>query len=135
MATLERDGVQIHYSIHGIGRSRAPILLTHGFGASGAMWDPNLEALTEARRVLTWDMRGHARSEAPEDPQAYGLEQTLGDMRFRRRVVCGAWRLANAGGPASGHAVRGSGCHRRSRRCVGDDDGARWLRGEADLPR
>jgi pimeloyl-ACP methyl ester carboxylesterase len=80
MPILARDGVRLHYSVHGTDRSRPPILLTHGFGASGAMWEPNLEALTDDRRVLTWDMRGHARSEAPKDPRAYGLEQSLGDM-------------------------------------------------------
>jgi pimeloyl-ACP methyl ester carboxylesterase len=80
MPILARDGVRLHYSVHGTDRSRPPILLTHGFGASGAMWEPNLEALTDGRRALTWDMRGHASSEAPEDPRAYGLEQSLGDM-------------------------------------------------------
>ena len=80
MATLEREGVALHYTIHGSDRSRSPILATHGFGASGAMWEPNLEALTDSRRVLTWDMRGHAQSQAPADPQAYGVEQSLGDM-------------------------------------------------------
>ena len=80
MATLEREGVGLHYTIYGSDRSRPPILLTHGFGASGAMWEPNLEALTVGRRVLTWDMRGHAQSEAPADPRAYGVEQSLGDM-------------------------------------------------------
>lgn len=81
MATLEREGVHLHYTIHGSDRSRPPILMTHGFGASGAMWEPNLEALRSGRRVVTWDMRGHAQSDAPADPRAYGVEQSLGDMQ------------------------------------------------------
>lgn len=77
---LERDGVRLHYAIHGTGRDHAPVLLSHGFGASGAMWDSNLEAVTDGRRALTWDMRGHALSQAPEDPEDYGVEQSVGDM-------------------------------------------------------
>jgi len=80
MPTLERDGVTLHYSIHGKDRDRPPILLTHGFGASSAMWELNLAALANERRVLAWDMRGHGLSHAPEDPEAYGVEQSVGDM-------------------------------------------------------
>ncbi len=35
----------ISYTIHGQPTARAPVLLTHGFGASQAMWAPNLDAL------------------------------------------------------------------------------------------
>lgn len=80
MSTLLRDGVRLHYSIQGTDRDRTPILLTHGFGASSSMWDLNLEVLADGRRVLTWDMRGHALSQAPDDPGAYGVEQSVGDM-------------------------------------------------------
>lgn len=80
MPTLDRDGVRLHYSTHGTGRDRTPMLLTHGFGASSAMWEPNLAALADERRVLAWDMRGHALSQSPEDPEAYGIEQSIGDM-------------------------------------------------------
>lgn len=38
------------------------MLLTHGFGASQAMWAPNLEALGADRRILTWDLPGHGAS-------------------------------------------------------------------------
>ena len=35
------------------------MLLTHGYGASQAMWAPNLDVLGRDRRVLTWDLPGH----------------------------------------------------------------------------
>src|SRR5262249_26115627 len=41
---------------------RAPVLLTHGFGASQAMWLPNLDALSVGREVLAWDLPGHGAS-------------------------------------------------------------------------
>ena len=31
-----------------------PLLLTHGFSASSAMWQPNIEVLAAARPVITW---------------------------------------------------------------------------------
>ncbi len=52
----------ISYTIHGPPTPRAPVLLTHGFGASQAMWEPNLEALGADRRILTWDLPGHGSS-------------------------------------------------------------------------
>lgn len=81
MPTLVREGIRLQYSVHGASDERPPMLLTHGFGASSAMWEPNLEALSDGRRVLTWDMRGHALSQSPNDPEAYGVEQSVGDMR------------------------------------------------------
>lgn len=80
MSELIRDDVRLHYTVHGAGRDRPPILLSHGFGASGAMWEPNLEALSDGRRVLTWDMRGHGLSQSPAAPEHYGVEQSVGDM-------------------------------------------------------
>jgi pimeloyl-ACP methyl ester carboxylesterase len=49
----------IAYTIHGAPSARTPLLLTHGFGASQAMWAPNLDALSRDRQVLTWELPGH----------------------------------------------------------------------------
>lgn len=80
MAHLDRDGTRIHYQRHGAAGGGAPLLLSHGFSASGRMWDANVAALSREREVLTWDMRGHAESDSPADPSAYGVEQSTGDM-------------------------------------------------------
>jgi pimeloyl-ACP methyl ester carboxylesterase len=53
---------EIAYTIHGAPSGRLPLLLTHGFGASQAMWAPNLAALSRERQVLTWDLPGHGAS-------------------------------------------------------------------------
>jgi len=55
---------EIAYTISGHAGALAPVLLTHGFGASQAMWAPNLDALGADRRVLTWDLPGHGASSA-----------------------------------------------------------------------
>jgi len=52
----------ISYTIQGRPTARAPVLLTHGFGASQAMWAPNLDALGADRRIITWDLPGHGAS-------------------------------------------------------------------------
>jgi len=52
----------VAYAIHGRSSARTPVLLTHGFGASQAMWAPNLDALGVDRQVLTWDLPGHGAS-------------------------------------------------------------------------
>src|SRR5438552_14826143 len=80
MPYLTHDGVRLHYDLHGDPGDRPPLLLSHGFSASGRMWDLNVAALARDREVLTWDMRGHARSDAPDDPAAYGVEQSVADM-------------------------------------------------------
>jgi pimeloyl-ACP methyl ester carboxylesterase len=53
---------EVAYAAHGQPGARAPLLLSHGFGASGAMWDANVGALAADREVLTWDLPGHGSS-------------------------------------------------------------------------
>jgi pimeloyl-ACP methyl ester carboxylesterase len=96
---LDRGSARIHYEVHGDRTDRPPLLLSHGFSASGRMWDRNVGALCGDRAVLTWDMRGHARSDSPNDPRDYGVEQSVGDMLLLldaldvQRVVLGGMSL------------------------------------------
>lgn len=59
------DGVRIYYEEHGRG---APLCLAYGIGGNAGMWTPNLPALAARHRLILWEPRGHARSDAPEDP-------------------------------------------------------------------
>lgn len=77
MPYLTRDGVQIYYEDHGQG---LPILLSHGFGASTAMWHWQIEAFRNDYRLIPWDMRGHGKSDSPDDPALYSHAHTLADM-------------------------------------------------------
>lgn len=77
MPMLDRDGVKIHYQVHGDG---PVILLTHGFSATSAMWEGQVAALSRRFKLVTWDMRGHGESDYPEDPSAYSEEATVADM-------------------------------------------------------
>ncbi len=77
MAMLNRDGVGIHYEVHGEG----PVLmLSHGYSSSSHMWAGQIEPLAKAFKVVTWDMRGHGKSDYPEDQTAYSEAATVADM-------------------------------------------------------
>jgi pimeloyl-ACP methyl ester carboxylesterase len=77
MAYLDRDGVRVYYEVRGDG---PVLLLTHGFAGSANTWRPNVDALAERNRVVVWELRGHGRTDAPDDPSAYSEELTVGDM-------------------------------------------------------
>jgi pimeloyl-ACP methyl ester carboxylesterase len=77
MPTLDRDGVKIHYEVTGDGPA---LLLTHGYSATGQMWQGQIATLSPHFKVITWDMRGHGASDYPQDPAAYSEEATVADM-------------------------------------------------------
>src|SRR2546423_4687473 len=77
---LDRGGVRVFFEVCGFAGGRTPVLLTHGYSSSGQMWEPNLEALTAGRQVITWDIRGHGRSDSPDDPSLYSEDLSVGDM-------------------------------------------------------
>jgi pimeloyl-ACP methyl ester carboxylesterase len=77
MPKLNRDGVEIYYEVHGEG---PVILLTHGYSATSQMWAGQVEPLSRDHKLVTWDMRGHGRSDYPEDQNLYSEEATVADM-------------------------------------------------------
>jgi pimeloyl-ACP methyl ester carboxylesterase len=93
MATLDRDGVAIHYEVHGRGPA---ILLSHGYSATCRMWDGQIEALQDRYQLIVWDMRGHGQSDYPNDPAAYSEAATVGDMAAILHA-CGVQRAVIGG--------------------------------------
>src|SRR5262245_3283820 len=87
MPFLHRGSVRIHYDVHGDPTNRPPLLLSHGFSASGQMWDRNVGGVLGDREVLTWDVRGHARSDSPVDQAEYGVEKSVADMLMLLEVL------------------------------------------------
>jgi pimeloyl-ACP methyl ester carboxylesterase len=90
---LDRDGVKVYYEEHGEGPA---ILLTHGYSASARMWDGQVRHFEDRYRVIVWDMRGHGRSDSPEDQALYTEEATVEDMAALLRA-CGATRAIIGG--------------------------------------
>jgi pimeloyl-ACP methyl ester carboxylesterase len=77
MPTINRDGVSIYYEVHGSG---PPLLLTHGYSSTSAMWHGQIKALSNHHKLVLWDMRGHGQSDYPDDPAAYSEALTIADM-------------------------------------------------------
>ena len=61
--------------------SRGPcVVLGHGFGGSARNFRPQARALAANHRVVLFDARGHARSDAPEPAAAYQPELFVADL-------------------------------------------------------
>jgi pimeloyl-ACP methyl ester carboxylesterase len=74
------DGVTLAYQIYNPDAAGLPLLLTHGFGATAGMWNPNIDALSADRPVIVWDQRGHGSSDAPDDMERYTEQICVADM-------------------------------------------------------
>ncbi|HZM76077.1 MAG TPA: 3-oxoadipate enol-lactonase [Candidatus Limnocylindrales bacterium] len=69
--------VPLHYTLDG--PPDAPVVvLGSSLGTSGAMWQPQMEALTASLRVLRYDHRGHGGSPVPPGP--YSLDELGRDL-------------------------------------------------------
>ena len=66
MAYLERGEAKLHFQDGGEGPA---VLLTHGFSATGDMWNPQRPAVEKVARLLTW---GHARPRSHAVPVRAG---------------------------------------------------------------
>ncbi|HVA78411.1 MAG TPA: alpha/beta fold hydrolase [Candidatus Binataceae bacterium] len=94
MPFLERDnGVKIFYEERGAGPA---VLLSHGYSASARMWRGQMDALSDCYHLIAWDMRGHDRSDSPDDPALYNHELAVADMAAVLDA-CGAKRAVIAG--------------------------------------
>lgn len=97
MTRLTRpDGIEVAFRVHNPEASGTPVLLTHGFAATAAMWDLNIDALSVDRPVVVWNQRGHGDSDAPTDSGSYGQDICVEDMAAildaagaGRAVLCG----------------------------------------------
>jgi pimeloyl-ACP methyl ester carboxylesterase len=68
--------VRLHVEDRGSGPA---LLFLHGFAGSARNWRPQIRRLGDRFRTLAFDLRGHARSDAPDDPAAYTLEALVDD--------------------------------------------------------
>jgi len=92
MATARVNGAQIAYD--DTGGDGPPVVLAHGFLMDRSMFEPQVAALAEHHRVITWDERGFGDTEYDGEPFTYwdsasdclGLLDHLG---IRRAVIGG----------------------------------------------
>jgi len=100
MPYLTRGEVQLYYEVHGTGM---PVLLTHGYSSTSAMWQGQIEAFTgKGFMLIIWDMRGHGKTSYPKDQTQYSEAQTVADMAALLDETCGAGSAAIVGGLSLG---------------------------------
>ena len=95
------NGIEIEYQDGGQG---SPVLLGHGYSATGRMWDGQRAALGERYRIISWDMRGHGQTESPDDPAQYSAALTVADMRALLQH-CGVERAVVGGLSLGGYVA------------------------------
>jgi len=95
------DAPRLHVEAEGRGE---PLILGHGFGGSARNFRAQARALSGRWRVVRFDARGHARSEAPCDPAAYTPAALVGDLM---RIVEGLRAEPAAGAPRVEQAIVG----------------------------
>ena len=64
---LEVDGVGLHVEVDGP-EDGTPVLFLHGVGSSARTWDWLPPAVTQGRRIVRVDQRGHGRSDHATGP-------------------------------------------------------------------
>jgi pimeloyl-ACP methyl ester carboxylesterase len=68
---------RLHVDVDGAGPA---IVLAHGLGGSARNFGPQCRALKDRCRVIRYDARGHARSDAPHEASAYTPATFVDDM-------------------------------------------------------
>jgi 3-oxoadipate enol-lactonase len=71
------DGVRLAYRLDGHENART-VVLANSIATTLRMWDPQIPALSEHRRVLRYDYRGHGDSDVP--PGAYSADRLGHDV-------------------------------------------------------
>ena len=66
------DGTRLFYRLEGPDGA-PPIILSNSLGTDHMMWQPQVEALSHAFRVVRYDQRGHGASDVPTGP--YSIER------------------------------------------------------------
>jgi pimeloyl-ACP methyl ester carboxylesterase len=90
---IESAGVGLHVEVDGP-EEATPVMFLHGVGSSGRTWEWLPEDISQDRRIIRIDLRGHGRSDhAPGtyDVAHYGADAVavLGELCSREAVLVG----------------------------------------------
>jgi non-heme chloroperoxidase len=91
---LTSDGIKLHYEVKGEGE---PIVLIHGWSQNSSVYLPQVEKLSKDYKVVTYDFRGHGKSDRPEHGltlKRYGadLEELMEELKLENVTLVG-WSM------------------------------------------
>jgi pimeloyl-ACP methyl ester carboxylesterase len=75
---VKRDGVRLHYEVHGTGEPTI-LLLPGWIVADSRLWFAQTSALSRRHKVISYDARGSGRSDRPTAPDAYEFAEHVAD--------------------------------------------------------
>ncbi len=76
MPKVKVNGIMLYYESVGEGY---PLIFTHGFSATHAMWKAQ-EPLSRQYRLITYDARGHGDSDSPSSSDEYSADISVEDL-------------------------------------------------------
>jgi len=90
---LRVNGLEMYYTDTGPA-SRPTIVLIHGFPFGSEMWHSQVRALKGSYRVVTYDLRGHGRSDTGDGQFTLeflvdDLVALLDELKIERAILCG----------------------------------------------
>ncbi|MDP1418204.1 alpha/beta hydrolase [Peribacillus simplex] len=91
MPMLDVDGISLHYSVKGKG---VPIVFIHPPVLTSVNFQYQMEELSEEFKVITFDIRGHGRSQYSRLPVTYPLiiediKHLLDHLKIKKAIICG----------------------------------------------
>ena len=90
---VKLNGITMNYTERGLPQG-LPVVFIHGFPFSHSMWEPQMKALPNNIRAVTYDVRGHGESDVADS--IYTIELFVDDLialldhlSIERAVLCG----------------------------------------------
>ena len=90
---IKINGLTMNYQERGLPQG-LPVVFVHGFPFSHAMWDPQMMALPQEVRAISYDVRGHGQSDVGDGQ--YSIEFFVDDLvglldhlGIKQSVICG----------------------------------------------
>lgn len=78
MPMIAANHTHLYYEINGAGQ---PLVFVHGLGSSTRDWESQAAEFSKAYQVITFDLRGHGRSDKPAGPYRMAIFATdLADL-------------------------------------------------------
>lgn len=80
---IEVEGKEIFYNVYGKGK---PVMLVHGFGETGSVWDKQVAFLKGSFLLIVPDLPGSSQSEMIEDMSMEGMAEVLKEILDSEKI-------------------------------------------------